>query len=83
MTQYQEYGKERFVSESSRKTGLVLGAVIAAAGIVLASSLYMWRLRAERSETPKTRSVSEVLSDCYARIRQMQADLRALDVPQS
>ncbi|HXG24829.1 MAG TPA: hypothetical protein VNJ09_09760 [Chthonomonadales bacterium] len=71
------------MSESSRKTGLVLGAVVTAAGIVLASYLYMWRLRAERSEAPKPRSVSEVLSDCYARIRQMQADLSALGTPQT
>lgn len=71
------------MSESSRKTGLVLGAVVAAAGIVLASSLYMWRLRGERGEEPKPRSVSEVLSDCYARIRQMQADLSALGAPQT
>jgi hypothetical protein len=71
------------VSESSRKTGLVLGAVVTAVGIVLASSLYVWRLRAERGEEGKSRSVSEVLSECYARIRQMQADLSALNIPPS
>jgi hypothetical protein len=63
------------VNEGSRRTALVIGAVAAAASLAIASYLYMWRRRSEPSLSPPLRNVSDLLSDCYAKMREIQSHL--------
>jgi len=70
------------VNEGSRKTALVIGAVAAAAGVALASYLFVWRRRcAQRVVEPPLRSVSEMLSDLQAKMKDLQNHLAELMPP--
>jgi hypothetical protein len=66
------------VNDGRRNTALVIGAVAAAAGVAIASYLFVWRARSGRSEQQPLRSVSEVLDDCYAKMREIQSHLQDL-----
>lgn len=69
------------MNEGSRKTALVIGAV-AAAGVAIASYLMLWRRRTARREEPTPlRSVTEMLSDLQAKMRELQNHLAELTPP--
>jgi flagellar basal body-associated protein FliL len=67
------------VNEGSRKTALVIGAVVAAAGLAILS--YYWIRAANSKDTKPLRSVKEVLDDCYTRMREIQDNLSELNPP--
>ena len=62
------------MNEGSRKTALVIGAVAAAAGIAVASGLLIRRRYYGRTED-SIHSVSEVLNECYRKLRDIQGHL--------
>lgn len=64
------------MDDGDHRVGIVIGAVAAAAGIALISYLIVGRHR--RSSEPAARSVSEVLTDSYAKIREIQQSLADL-----
>jgi hypothetical protein len=64
------------VSEGNRKTALVIGAVAAAAGIAVAAALLVKRRRAMNG--PVDRTVNDVVTDCYSKIREIQRHLSEL-----
>jgi hypothetical protein len=66
-----------FVNDGSRRTALVLGAVTAAAGIAAISYVVAKRLRSGNNGGP-ARSVSEVLNECYTKMREIQGHLAEL-----
>lgn len=65
------------MSDNNRRTAFVIGAIAAAAGIAVASAILIRNRRAQAA-APTLRSVSEVLSDCYARMRDIQSHLSEL-----
>lgn len=65
------------MSETGRRTTLLLTLIGAAASIVAISGYYWWRWRITRQEHSELRGVSEILSECHARIRDIQAQLSA------
>ncbi len=69
------------MNDGRRNTALVIGAVAAAAGVALASYLFVWRARSGRSQQQPLRSVSEVLDDCYTKMREIQSHLQELSGP--
>lgn len=62
------------MNEGSRKTALVIGAVAAAAGIAVASGLLI-RRRYYSNPQQSLHSVSEVLNECYRKLRDIQGHL--------
>lgn len=62
------------MNEGSRKTALVIGAVAAAAGIAVASGLLIRRRYYARPQET-LHSVSEVLNECYRKLRDIQGHL--------
>jgi len=70
------------VNESSRRLTFILGAVAALAGVAVASYLYFGRLNEADEDNPPLRNVSEILTDCYAKMNELQRNLADLH-PQS
>lgn len=66
------------MDEGNRRTALMVGAVVLAAGVAIGSYLYWWRLRSVRRVETPLRSVTEVLNDCYLKMRELQQQLAAL-----
>ena len=66
------------VRDSGRHTSLLLGFVAAAAGIAVMSYLYWWRTRQMRERPASLASVGDILSECHARMRDIQAHLSTL-----
>jgi hypothetical protein len=67
------------VNEGSRKTALVIGAVAAAAGIAVASGILLRRRYSSQSR-PSLHTVSEVLSECYRKLKDIQGHLTDITV---
>lgn len=68
------------MNDANRKTTLVLSLIAASAAIAAVSYLYWWRLRAGRNSPPSLRGVNDILTECYAKMRDIQADLGQLPV---
>ncbi len=68
------------MSDAGRKTTLVVTLISLAASIAVVSSLYWWRMRLARQDRHALRGVSEILSECNARMRDIQAQLRSAPV---
>ncbi len=66
------------MNEGSRKTALVIGAVAAAAGIVIASGILLRRRYSGRSDAGTLLGVNEVLNECYRKMRDIQSHLSEL-----
>ena len=66
------------MNENSRKVALVVGAIAAAAGVAVASYMFFANDRRTAQTAAVTRTVSEVLSDCYTRIQAIQDHLAEL-----
>jgi hypothetical protein len=66
------------VNESSRKVALVVGAIAAAAGVAVASYVYFGNGRRKSHPVERLRNVSEVLSDCYTKIKELQQHVAEL-----
>lgn len=64
--------------ESGRQTSVLLAFVAAAAGIAVASYLYWWRMKSMRQRSPSLASVGDILSQCHAKMREIQSHLSAL-----
>lgn len=64
--------------EGRQKTYLIVGLVAAAAGVALASYV-AWR-GSQPTETPEPemRHVTDILSDCYAKMRDLETQLAAM-----
>lgn len=62
------------MNEDSRKTALVIGAVAAAAGIAVASG-FLIRRRYYTHPQQSLHSVSEVLNECYRKLKDIQGHL--------
>ena len=71
------------MDEGSHKTALIVGAVAAAAGVAIASYLFLWRKRAieQDHQSLPLRSVSDLLGDCYTKIREIQTQLTEWNPP--
>jgi hypothetical protein len=65
-------------TQSERHTALLIGFVAAAAGVALASYLYWWRIRSMRNRPSGLASVSDILTECNAKMREIQSHLSAL-----
>ncbi len=63
------------MDESSRRLVVVIGAIAAAAGVATAS--YLLIRRAPRSNHAD-RNVTEILMDCYAKVKEIQNNLTDL-----
>lgn len=62
--------------EVHAKTGIVIASIVAAAGIAVASYVVVTRLKvAEEAAAKENRSVSDVLNDCYIRMKDIQDHL--------
>ena len=67
------------MNEGSRKVALVVGAIAAAAGVAIASYVYMGTGRRKaHPAAERLRNVSEVLSDCYTKIKELQQHVAEL-----
>ena len=64
------------MNEGSRRLIVVIGAVAAAAGVAVASYIYF--RRASRNSHEDSRDVTDILMDCYAKVREIQANLSEL-----
>ena len=68
------------MEDGSRRTALVIGAVAAAAGVAIGSYILIWRMRAARQRPGvPLRTVSEILTDCYTKMRDIQSRLTELN----
>ncbi|HSV73400.1 MAG TPA: hypothetical protein VLH79_06545 [Chthonomonadales bacterium] len=68
------------MDKDHRTTSIVIGIIAAAAGIAMMAYAWRWRL-AERAIDPTLRSVSEILDDCYAKVKQLQQSVSHLPGP--
>jgi len=66
------------VNESSRRLTFILGAVAALAGVAVASYFYFGRMNDSDEDNPPLRNVSEILTDCYAKMNELQRNLADL-----
>jgi hypothetical protein len=73
-----EPGKDDGVNESSRKSTLILGTVAAVAGVAVLSYLLFDRVGRSPEQQKESRSVSDVLSDCYMKIHDLKERLSEL-----
>ncbi len=68
--------------ESGKKTNVILLTSVAAAatGVIALALIARWRERAAKSAlaTERLRDAQEVLSDCYRKIREIEAHLPAV-----
>jgi hypothetical protein len=64
------------VNEDRRKTALVIGAIAGAAGLVFGAWLLARRYGGGDAED--ARSVANVLTDCYDKMREIQSHLTEL-----
>lgn len=64
------------MTDGNRRFALVVGALAAAAGVAVAT--YVYYERAQRSGAPRLRPVTDVLSDCYTRLRDLREHLADL-----
>jgi hypothetical protein len=64
------------VTEDRRRTLLLLGAIVGAAG--LAVGAWMMSRRNNGKDGKADRTVSDVLSDCYDKMREIQSHLSEL-----
>lgn len=65
------------MNEDRRRTVLLLGAIAGAAGLVI-GALLLSRRRNQVDEMVEDRSVADVLSDCYSKVREIQSHLTEL-----
>ena len=65
------------MNDNGRKLTFILGTVAAVAGVAVASYLYFQR-SSQHEEQPQLRNVSEILTDCYAKMNELQRNLAAL-----
>ena len=63
------------VKEGNSLVALGIGAAVAAVSVAIVSYFYMHRLHRMASEAPPLRNVSEVLTDCYDKVRELQQTL--------
>jgi len=68
------------VSEGTRRLSLALGILAAAAGVAVGSYVLVSRRRRD-AETPPLRTVQEILTDCYGKMREIQRHLGELQGP--
>ena len=66
------------MNEGSRKSTLVLGTVATVAGLAVISYLLLGRASRSSEQRPESRSVAEVLSDCYSKIHELKEQLTEL-----
>ena len=66
------------MNESSRKLTFLLGAVAAIAGVAVATYLYFGRMSEDDEELAPGRNVSEILTDCYQKMNELQRNLADL-----
>lgn len=67
------------MNEGSRKTVLVIGAIAAAAGIAFTATQLLKRNRSDGGQRSLgSRSVSDLLTDCYDKMREIQDHLSQL-----
>ena len=64
--------------QGNRTTVLLFGALAAAAGLAVAAYVLRVRSGADRGPGEDERSVTEVLQDCYKRLRDVQSGLAHL-----
>lgn len=69
------------MSDTGRKTTLVVSLIAAAAAVAVVSGLYWWRMRHARPGAPDLRGVSDILSECQARMRDIRNQLGELSLP--
>ena len=66
------------MNEDRRRTVLLMGAIAGAAGLVIGAFLFARRRTSTEDDLAADRSVSDVLSDCYSKVREIQSHLTEL-----
>ena len=66
------------MERGTRRLAFIVGAVAAAAGVAVASYLYFHR---HNEDEPPLRSVSDVLTDAYTKMREIQSHLTEMHPP--
>ncbi len=66
------------MERGSRRLAIILGVVAAAASAAVASYLYFHR---RNEDEPPLRSVSDVLTDAYTKMREIQSHLSEMHPP--
>jgi len=69
------------MSDASKKTTVAVTLISVAATIAVLSALYWRRVRIARQENQTLRGVSEILSECNARMRDIQSQLGSVPSP--
>lgn len=64
--------------EGRQRTYLIVGLVAAAAGVALASYVAWRGAQPADDKEPEMRHVTDILSDCYAKMRDLETQLAAL-----
>ena len=65
------------MNEDRRRTVLLIGAIAGAAGLAIGAWFFA-RRRANGSDEDLDKTVSDVLSDCYSKMREIQSHLADL-----
>lgn len=66
------------VDSGSKRLALIVGTVAAAAGVAVATYFYLRR----HADEPPLRNVSDVLTDAYTKMREIQSHLSDLHPPE-
>jgi hypothetical protein len=61
-----------------RSTAFLVGVITVAAGIAAASYLYWWRVRAMKAPARGMVTVADILTECHAKMREIQSHLSVL-----